>query len=138
MAVLGDRLVARRRAAKPQLVVGAAGLAVAPVDGLEGSVDRHGLIQARIAGVNPVLEHLLARNPIARDKHLVEFAGSSRLVPVERSAVGPREHLHILLGRAVTVTGIGTEVHPAIVVAFGVLVHAHAHDDLRASLQEIG
>ena len=154
VVVLVDRVLGSVGTADPGLVVGAAALAVAPVDGLELAVHGHRLIQARVTDVLAVLQHLFAFDLVTLDEHVVQtvdfhglsadghlkrgLLGCHGLVPVERTAVRPREHLHVLLRRAVAHTRVRDEVRPGIAVAARGRHHAVAMDHLRAGLHEVG
>ena len=154
MVILVDRVLRSIRTTDPVLIVGAAALAATPVDTLELAIDRYRLVKARVAGVFAVLEHLLTVHAVGLDEHVVQtvnlhgltvhghleggFRSSLRLLPVERLAVRPGEHLHVLLRRAVAHTRVGDEVGPGITVTAGGGHDAVAVDDLRAALEQVG
>ena len=68
------------------------------------------LVQTGIAGVDDVLEFLLALVERALDEDVVEFTFLLGLIPVERLTVCPWEHLDVLFRRVVCITLIGTHV----------------------------
>ena len=137
MRSLVDGLHSCSGSADPKLIVGTACPAVTPVDGLTGSVNRNSLIKTRITCIDNILKHLLAFHFFSSYEHVVQFSRSLGLIPVERSTVGPGEHLHILLSRTVAETLVRPEVEPAVVVSVGRLRHTDSHDHLRAALEKI-